>query len=221
MYNIIDESTKAGRWFLITTQFFIILSVIVFSLSTLPDIRVEYIQILRVAEIIILVVFVLEYILRLIMVDRKWQFIFSFYGLVDFLSIAPALLIGVDTQVLRSLRVLRVFKLLRYNKAIDRLTSAISHNKDELILFFAVSLIVIYIAAAGIYMFENPVQPDVFRSIFDALWWAVVTLTTVGYGDIYPVTVGGKLFTYVILMIGLGVVAIPTGLIAATLSKQK
>jgi len=218
--NLLDESTKIGCWFLITTQAFILLSVVVFSLSTLPDFGTKYNEILHAVELIIIAVFVAEYMLRLVIADRKWKFVFSFYGLVDFLSITPALLTGVDTQILRSLRVLRIFKLLRYNKAIDRLTGAVSQNKDELVLFFFASLIVIYIAAAGIYMFENPVQPDVFRSIFDALWWAVATLTTVGYGDIYPITVGGKLFTYIILMIGLGIVAIPTGLIASTLSRQ-
>jgi voltage-gated potassium channel len=217
--TLLDESSKAGRWFIIITQFFIFVSVVVFSLSTLPDLTIKQIHTLDTIELVVLFVFVAEYLFRLAVTKHRLKFALSFYGVVDFISIVPALL-GANTQAFRVFRVLRIFKIFRYNKAINRLTSAVSENKDELILFFIASLIVIYIAAAGIYVFENPVQPDVFRSIFDALWWAVATLTTVGYGDIYPITVGGKLFTYVILMIGLGIVAIPTGLIASTLSKK-
>lgn len=80
---------------------------------------------------------------------------------------------------------------------------------------------IIYLAGAGIYFFENPVQPDVFSSIFSSLWWAVATLTTVGYGDIYPITAGGKLFTFFILMIGLGVISMPAGIMASALSKAR
>ena len=79
----------------------------------------------------------------------------------------------------------------------------------------------LYVSAMGIYYFENPVQPEAFSSVFDGLWWAVVTLTTVGYGDVYPVTVGGKAFTFFVLMIGLGIVAVPTGLIASALGKAR
>jgi len=78
---------------------------------------------------------------------------------------------------------------------------------------------VLYVSAVGIYYFEHEVQPDQFASVFDCLWWAVATLTTVGYGDVYPITVGGKIFTFAMLLIGLGIVAVPTGLIASSLTK--
>ncbi|NAX22288.1 potassium channel family protein, partial [Vibrio sp. V39_P1S14PM300] len=93
--------------------------------------------------------------------------------------------------------------------------------KEELALFLAVSLIVLYLASVGIYYFENPVQPEVFSSIFHSLWWAVATLTTVGYGDIYPITPGGKVFTFFVLIVGLGIVSIPAGLVASALSKAR
>ena len=92
-------------------------------------------------------------------------------------------------------------------------------SKEELIVCLSSMLILLYLAAVGIYYFENEAQPQNFSSIFDSLWWAVATLTTVGYGDVYPITVGGKIFTFLILMIGLGIVALPAGIFAAALTK--
>tara|TARA_R110002051_G_scaffold97990_3_gene168089 strand:+ start:44 stop:394 length:351 start_codon:yes stop_codon:yes gene_type:complete len=109
---------------------------------------------------------------------------------------------------------------MRYNKAIERFSRAISLAKEEVLLFLIVTLILIYFSAVGIYYFEHEVQPENFASIFDSLWWAIITLTTVGYGDVYPITVGGKVFTFFILMIGLGIVAIPTGIISSALTKS-
>jgi voltage-gated potassium channel len=91
--------------------------------------------------------------------------------------------------------------------------------KEQIILFMIITLMLIYFSAVGIYYFENEAQPEHFSSIFDSLWWSIVTLTTVGYGDVYPITVGGRIFTFFILLIGLGIVAIPTGIISASLTK--
>lgn len=88
-------------------------------------------------------------------------------------------------------------------------------------LFVVVTLMLLYISAVGIYYFENEAQPEVFKSVFHSLWWAVATLTTVGYGDVYPITIGGKVFTFAILMVGLGIVAVPAGLLASALSKVR
>ena len=93
--------------------------------------------------------------------------------------------------------------------------------KEELIMFFSLTCILLYLSAVGIYYFENEAQPETFSSIIDSLWWAVATLTTVGYGDIYPITSGGKLFTFFILMIGLGIVSIPAGIIASAVSEAR
>jgi len=150
---------------------------------------------------------------------------FSFYGIIDLVAILPFyVLSGVDLRSLRIFRMLRVFhilKILRYNRAIQRFTRAFKIAKEEFILFGIVTLMVLYLSAVGIYYFENPVQPELFASIFHSLWWAVTTLTTVGYGDAYPITVGGKIFTFIILMIGLGIVAVPTGVLASALSKAR
>lgn len=93
--------------------------------------------------------------------------------------------------------------------------------KEEIILFLIVTAIFIFLASAGIYYFENEAQPEVFSSIFHSAWWSIVTLTTVGYGDVYPITLGGKIFTFFILLIGVGIVTIPAGLVATALSKAR
>ena len=103
----------------------------------------------------------------------------------------------------------------------NRFGKAIALAKEEAILFLLATIVLLYLSAVGIYYFEHQVQPEQFKSIPHSLWWAVATLTTVGYGDVYPITVGGKVFTFIILMIGLGIIAVPAGLVASALSKVR
>jgi voltage-gated potassium channel len=112
-------------------------------------------------------------------------------------------------------------KLIRYNKALNRFHIATKIVKEEIILFLIITFIFIFLASAGIYFFENKAQPEIFASVIHSAWWAVVTLTTVGYGDVYPITIGGKIFTFFILLIGVGIVTIPAGLVASALSKAR
>jgi len=112
-------------------------------------------------------------------------------------------------------------KLARYSEALKRIGKALLIAKEELILFGFVTLMLLYLSAVGIYHFEHAAQPNNFKSIFDSLWWAVTTLTTVGYGDVYPITLGGRLFTFIVLMLGLGIVAVPTGIIASALTSVR
>jgi voltage-gated potassium channel len=114
-----------------------------------------------------------------------------------------------------------VFKLTGYHTAVRRLHNAIVLAKEELLVYLGVSIMLVYLAAVGIYYFEHAVQPDKFLSIFHSLWWAIVTLTTVGYGDVVPITIGGRLFTFFILLIGLGIVAVPSGVLASALSEVR
>ena len=108
---------------------------------------------------------------------------------------------------------------MRYNDAMKRYKQAVLDIREELVIFFLATLFMIYVSAVGIYYFEHSVQPDEFKSVFHSLWWAVATLTTVGYGDIYPITAGGRIFTFLILMVGLSIVAIPAGLLASSLQE--
>ena len=215
----------SGRAFDLIGQTLILFSIIAFSIETLPDLESRTREILGITEVIIITIFTLEYLLRLYVADRKVSYAFSFYGLLDLIAIVPFYISsGIDLRALRIFRMLRLFrlmKLLRYNRAINRISRTFIIVKEELILFGTVTAMLLYLSAVGIYYFENEAQPEVFKSIFHSLWWAVTTLTTVGYGDIYPITVGGKIFTFFILMIGLGIVAIPTGLLASAISKVR
>ncbi|WP_339838902.1 ion transporter [uncultured Maribacter sp.] len=223
--NIVEiNDNSKSRVFAYFIQALIFLSIIAFSYETVPDLEPSTRKLLRIIEIFCVIVFTIEYLLRIYVSDKKHKFIFSFFGIIDFLAILPFYLsLGVDLRSLRALRFLRLFrilKLIRYNKAIKHFSKAISLAKEEILLFLIVTLILIYFSAVGIYYFENEAQPENFSSIFDSLWWAIITLTTVGYGDVYPITVGGKVFTFFILMIGLGIVAIPTGIISSALTKS-
>ena len=220
-----DRNTRAGRLFDWSIQILIVISLICFSVETLPDIAPAWHQIMRIAEIVIVVIFTLEYILRLIVSDRKVRFIFSFYGLVDLAAIIPFYLsTGIDLRSIRTfrfLRLFRAFKMMRYSKAIIRFQKALKMVKEEMIMFMVLTVILLFLSGVGIFFFEHKAQPEVFKSIFDSIWWAIESLTTVGYGDIYPITVGGRIFTFFVLMIGLGIIAVPTGLIASALSRVR
>ncbi|TGV02024.1 ion transporter [Flavivirga rizhaonensis] len=218
------NDNKKSRYFALFIQGLILLSVVTFSIETIPNLKPQTKVILQSIEWFSVIVFSLEYFLRIYVADSRPKFIFSFFGIIDLLAILPFYLsFGVDLRSLRALRFLRLFrilKLVRYNKAMNHFTSAIKSAKEEIFLFILITLILIYFSAVGIYYFENEAQPEHFSSIFDSLWWAIITLTTVGYGDVYPITVGGKVFTFFILMIGLGIVAIPTGIISSALTKS-
>lgn len=222
---VLRSDTNKGRAFDLIIQALIVISLVSFSIETLPGLSDETYSLLAGIEFFVVIVFTVEYLLRIIVTEKKIAYIFSFYGLIDLLAILPFYLSGsVSLQALRILRLLRLFrilKLVRYNAALERIGKAVWIAKEELVLFSVVTLMLLYLSALGIYYFEHVAQPEHFQSIFDCLWWAVSTLTTVGYGDIYPITSGGRLFTFIVLMLGLGVVAVPTGIIASALSSVR
>ena len=224
--RIIEESdTTQGKIFDITIQLLILLSLITFSIETLPNLSSGLRHGLRCIEIVTVSLFTIEYLLRVIVADNKTGFIFSFFGMIDLLSILPFYVAtGIDLRGVRAFRLLRLFrilKLVRYSKAIQRFHRAFLIAREEIILYFCATLLLLFFAAVGIYYFERDAQPDIFSSVFHSLWWAVATLTTVGYGDVYPVTVGGKIFTFFILLIGLGIVSVPAGLVSSALSQAR
>jgi voltage-gated potassium channel len=220
-----DPTTRAGRLFDYSIQALILLSLIAYSLETLPDNSPELTAVLEMIELVCIVVFSAEYLLRIYVAKNPFRYIFSFFGIIDLLAILPFYLVkALDLRSLRVFRVFRLFrilKLVRYNKALKRFGVAAQIVKEEIVLFLMVAIIMIFLVASGIYFFENQAQPETFKSIFHSLWWAVVTLTTVGYGDVYPITVGGKIFTFFVLIVGVGIVTIPAGLVATALQKAR
>ncbi len=220
-----DTDRPSGKVFAFTIQFLIIVSLVTFSIDTLPNLEQRTKDILRLAEVITVGIFTAEYLLRIAVSKAPMKYVLSFYGLVDLAAILPFYVAaGLDlrsVRVLRLPRLVRILKLLKYNRAIKRFHRALIIAREELILFGFVAIILLYLSAVGIYYFERAAQPEEFSSVLHSLWWAVTTLTTVGYGDMYPVTAGGKLFTFIVLMIGLGIVAIPTGLFASALTKVR
>ena len=220
-----DSDTRLGRIFDLSIQALIVVSLISFSLDTLPDLSASQRTALYAIEVFCVAVFTIEYALRLCVADRKLKFATSFFGLIDLMAILPFYLsLGIDLRSIRAvrlLRVFRIFKLARYNRAVRRFHRALLIAREEIILFGMVALMVLYLAAVGIYYFEREAQPEKFASVFHSLWWATTTLTTVGYGDVYPVTLGGRCFTFLVLLVGLGIVSVPAGLVASALSKAR
>jgi len=205
-------------------QGLILLYMLSLSLETVPSLN-KYAEIFSTISIIITTIFVAELVLRLIVTEHPLKYLTSFYGIVDLVAILPAL-VGADTKSLRALRLLRIFKLFKskqINDAVIRLQLAFHEIKRDLLVFSFLAFIFIYFSAVGIYHFEHEAQPEQFGSIPASLWWAIVSLTTVGYGDAYPITAAGKFFAGIVLIIGIGIVALPTGLIASALTgiKQK
>jgi voltage-gated potassium channel len=222
--NLVEINDNiSSKIFDITIQIVIILSILAFSIETIPDLQQSTRDDLNIFEIFSVAIFTIEYIIRIYTAEKRWSYIFSFYGLIDLLSILPFYLaFFIDLRSLKAFklfRLFRLFKLTKYNKTLDKFQKAIANAKEEFILFLVLTLIMFYLSSVGIYYFEHEAQPKVFSSIFDSMWWAVATLTTVGYGDVYPVTVGGKIFTTFMLLVGLGIVGIPAGIVAAALTE--
>ncbi len=203
----------------------IVASAVAIALETMPQLPGNLRRFLLSFEVFLLIVFSVEYLVRLTTARRPLRYAFSFWGIVDLLSIAPAIaLMTPQWQVLRTfrlLRLVRLLKLFRGSHAMERLVVAFRQVRGELLVFGVISGLMLYVSAVGIYIFEHDAQPEVFTSIPDSLWWAVASFTTVGYGDMFPVTAGGKIFTTVVLFIGLGVIAVPSAIVTAALLESE
>ncbi len=206
-------------------QWLIIANMILFAVDTLPQLSSATRHFLDLAETVSVIIFSIEFVVRVSLSRPPRGYLFSFYGVVDLLAIVPFYLgLGFDTRslrVFRLFRLLRAFKLARHNLALDRLQRALEIARPEVTLFGIVTAIILYLASVGIYFFENAAQPEVFASVFHSLWWAIVTLTTVGYGDAVPQTAGGRILTGIVLIIGMGIVAVPTSIFTAALSRAR
>lgn len=206
-------------------QGLIVLNLVEFAFETLPNLETKWVRLFQLMEVGTVVIFSIEYLARVLLSRPRLGYARSFFGVIDLIAILPFYLsLGIDLRSARALRLFRLFRLLklaRYNAAIQRLHRAFIIVKEELVLFGAASIIILYLASVGIYYFEREAQPEKFGSVFHSLWWSVSTLTTVGYGDVYPITTGGKVFTFFLLLSGMGIIAVPTGLVASALSQAR
>ncbi|HQR20252.1 MAG TPA: ion transporter [Burkholderiaceae bacterium] len=220
----VGHHVSLGRWEPVI-EVLVVLNLVALAFETLPDLSRFWHDTLWSFEVFCAAVYTIEYGVRLYLARPRWKYVASFYGIIDLLAILPFWLMSAfnlqAVRAFRLLRLLRLFKLVRYTNAVHRFRRAFAIARDDLVLFGVIALIVLYLSAIGIYSFEHDAQPDKFTSVFDSLWWAVATLTTVGYGDIYPITPGGRLFTFVVLVLGLGVIAVPSGLLASALSRVR
>ena len=214
-FYLTDKNNKYAR--MIDGFIYLIILITVFDhgLQTMASME-KYHVILDDWELVPIVLFSIEYILRVFAAPNRLKYIFSFWGILDSVALIPYYF-GLPAD-LREIRVLRFISIFKYDPAIVNIRKAFNDIKKELIIFSILTIFLLYVAAVGIYHFENPAQPENFADIFHSMWWAVATLTTVGYGDIYPITAGGKIFSSVIVFISLGVVAVPAGLIASAFS---
>ena len=224
--QIVEETdTRMGKIFDLTIQILIVASAVRFAIETLPGLSSTTARLLAISEALIIGLFTAEYLLRFYSSQKKLSFVFSFYGLIDLAAVLPFYLaVGLDLRSLRIFRLARLailLKLFRFSKAARRFQLAFKLVREEILVFGLFSLALIYLSAVGIYHFEHEAQPEVFVSVFDGIWWATVTLTTVGYGDVVPITTGGKVFTFFVFIVGLSMIAVPSGLVASALSKVR
>jgi len=224
---VFEHDDRASRNFDVLVLILILGSVAVVILDSEPSINRKYHQILYILEWVFTILFTLEYSLRLWLSNKKWGYITSFYGVVDLLAIIPSYLslFLLNTQFLvvirglRLLRVVRILKLGRYVKEGETLKSALRSSRTKIQLFVGSILTIVLIAGTVMFIVEGPESG--FTSIPMSMYWAIVTLTTVGYGDITPVTPLGKFISSVIMLLGYAIIAVPTGIVSAELTQVK
>lgn len=210
----------------------IILNVFFLILESYKEFREQFGGFLAIFEIVSVVIFTIEYLLRFWTADlnpefkgsalsKRFKFSYSTYGLIDFIAILPFYLPFIFpfdlriVRILRLFRLLRIFKLGRYSKSLKTISNVLRETKSELAITLFVAFILLVFSSTLMYYLESDVQPENFASIGHSFWWAIATLTTVGYGDVYPITAMGKVLGAITALIGIGFVALPTGIISS------
>lgn len=230
-----DENDLISTIFDSAIILMILLSVVSVILSTFSNLPNYIVKMNSYFEVISVIIFTIEYLLRVWTADLYYhlgsvksriKYIFSFMALVDLISILPFFIpfvLKVDLRLLRMIRLIRIFRILKLQRYTDGLNSVINvfkKKKEQLLASIFVVIVLMVISSILMYYCEHDIQPDVFDNAFSGLWWATATLTTVGYGDIYPITVLGKLLSAFLAILGIGLVAVPTGIISAGFSEE-
>lgn len=225
--TIYGTHTPAGKLFDIVLLIVILYSVLIVMLESVPSIDEKYHNFLNISEWTVTILFTIEYILRIVCISKPRKYIFSFFGIIDFLSTIPKYLsyFVVGSQfitafrALRLLRVFRILKLVRYVGESNKLIRALKASRTRIFIFVFFMLIVAIILGTVMYLIEGPEHG--FKSIPHSVYWTIVTITTVGYGDISPETGLGQFLASLIMIIGYGVIAVPTGIVTAEITAEK
>ncbi len=223
---IFEADTPSGKVFDVALLWLIVLSVLTVLLETVPEFQAQYQVQFKCAEWVFTGLFTLEYLLRLIAVRKPWQYATSFFGVVDLLAILPTfiglLVPGSESlrviRILRLLRMFRVLKLVGFLEEARGLQAALRATKKRILVFLSVVLALVTIIGTLMYIIED--GQSGFTSIPRSIYWAIVTVTTVGYGDIAPATVLGQMLASVMMIIGYSIIAVPTGILGMAMVKQ-
>ena len=225
LHEIIYESdTTAGKAFDVSLLVLILTSIVVVILDSVNSLQVRYGSVFFVLEWGFTALFTIEYILRLICIKKPWRYIFSFLGLIDLLAIIPSYLsiffAGAQSllvlRALRLMRIFRIFKLVHFLSEMQFLGEAIRGSMRKISIFMLVVLTLVVIMGSIMYLMEG--GQNGFTNIPDSIYWAIVTVTTVGYGDISPVTPAGKILASVLMLLGYGIIAVPTGIVTTEMA---
>ncbi|GAB5558687.1 MAG: ion transporter [Synoicihabitans sp.] len=223
----LSDSGHARR-FDITLLILIAASVVVVMLESVDSVKAEYAALLHGLEWAFTILFTIEYALRIWVVRRKKKYIFSFFGIVDLLSILPTyidfLLAGsghfIIVRILRMLRMFRILKMAEHMGDAHVLVNALKTSRSKIAVFIFSLMAIVCIQGTLMYIIESGVEGSGFTSIPQAVYWGIVTVTTVGYGDIAPVTVLGKILASVMMVTGFAIIAVPTGIVSAELNRE-
>ncbi len=228
MHEVIYEAdTFAGKLFDIILLILIVLSIIVVMLESVPFYRNEYAELLHDLEWGFTILFTIEYFARIISINKPFKYIFSFYGIIDLLSIIPTYL-GIfisgsrSLMVIRALRLMRVFRILKLGEFLNesqKLIDSLKASRHKIMVFLLSILTMVTILGTIMYLVES--EESGFTSIPRSIYWAIVTLTTVGYGDIAPVTSLGQFIASIVMILGYAIIAVPTGIVTNELIKNE
>lgn len=224
---IYGTNTPAGKLFDVFLLIFILLSVAAVMLESVKEIDLKYHDLLMIAEWFFTIIFSIEYILRIFSTKKPWKYIFSFYGIIDLLAILPMYLsffitgsnLLTSIRALRLLRLFRVLKLANFVGEATNLKTALRESRAKITVFLFSVLIIAMVIGTLMFLIEGPEAG--FTSIPRGVYWTIVTLTTVGFGDIYPVTAIGQFLAMFVMITGYGIIAVPTGIVSAEFVKQK
>jgi voltage-gated potassium channel len=224
---IFEANTPYGKLFDIVLLLLILMSVGLVMLESVPAINARYHSILIVFEWTLTIIFSIEYSLRVYCVKNRWRYITSFYGIIDLISILPFYLGFFFTaskylssiRILRLLRIFRIFNLTQFTHGKNVLAIGLKESKDKIIVFLSYVLLIVVVIGSIMFIVEHDHPESGFTSIPISIYWAIVTLTTVGYGDISPVTSLGQFLASLVMIIGYGIIAVPTGIVTMEMNK--